>query len=118
MKKLFLILFFGCVKSPCLVVVDVAFKNEMEISATAVKKIKCGDYITFPYNAATKSPAFIEINFFEGQRVVMADAIFDFDFKDGVFKWEYKFYDTDPDLMVWRVFDIDRTFVEYKTIIQ
>lgn len=54
----------------------------------------------------------IQINFYQGTRVVGADIIRDFKVL------EYKFYDTDPDLMVWRVYHVDRTWVEYRTRIE
>lgn len=122
MRALLLFLFLGCAKSPCIVAVDVAFKNtETGISAAASKKIKCGDYITFPFhdNVATKLPAFIEVNFFQGSRVVLADVVFNIDFVDGIYQREYEFTDTNPDLMIWKVYDVDRTgWVQYETVIK
>lgn len=109
-----LFLFLGCVKSPCIVVVDVTFKNS-GISATATKKIKCGNYISFPFNVATKSPAFIEVNFFQGARVVRADVVYGNEFNNETFFRQYSFPDTDPDLMIWRVYNLDRTWIEYRT---
>lgn len=61
---------------------------------------------------------FIELHFQQGERVVGADVVHAGDFKDGVFKLKYRFEDTSPDLLVWRVYAIDKSFVEYKTIIK
>lgn len=112
-----LLLLLGCVKSPCIITVNVTFKNS-GVSATAVKKVKCGDYISFPLNTATKSPAFIEINFFQGLRVVRADVVFGDEFNNESFFREYDFPDTNPDLMIWRVYQVDRTWGEYRTKIE
>lgn len=62
----------------------------------------------------------ISVNFFQDSRVVMSDIIFGSDFnKDGVYKIDYKFYDTDPDLMVWRVAELNEAgWVQYETIIE
>lgn len=118
MKLLLLIFLLGCVKSPCIITVDVTFQNAGK-SATAFKKVKCGDYISFPLNVATKSPAFIEINFFQGSRVVRADVVQGTEFNNGTFFREYDFPDTNPDLMVWRVYHVDRSgWVQYETKIE
>lgn len=60
----------------------------------------------------------ITVNFYQGSRVVMSDIIFGSDFKDGVFKLDYKFYDTDPDLLVWKVQEYGSGWVQYETIIK
>lgn len=60
----------------------------------------------------------INLHFQQGERVVMADIVHGFDFKDGVFKWVYVFDDTDPDLLVWRVYSDRNNWVEYRTIIK
>lgn len=122
MKILFLFLLIGCAKSPCLVFVDVTLKDQ-GASATAKKIVKCGEGITFPFNVINtgKRPAeirFIEIHFFQGARVVRGDIVYQFDFVDSVFSRLYEFPDTNPDLMIWRVYSIDRTSKEYQTVIK
>ena len=92
-KYLFLLLIvLGCAKSPCVIAVDATFNSP--------------DY---------KSIRYIEVHFQQGERVVLADVIYDYEFKEGVFYLRYYFYDTNPDLMVWKVYAIDRTSKEYKT---
>lgn len=121
MKWIWLLLFVSCAKAPCVVAVDVTINNGTEITATAAKKVKCGDYISFPFsNAATKTNVrFIEINFFQEARVVMADVVFDFDFVEGIYKREYTFSDTNPNLMTWKVYEYNRAgYVQYETLIK
>lgn len=117
MKFIFvLFLLIGCVKYPCVIVVDVNIINGG--NASAIKKTRCGDiYFPFNNNTATKvNSGFIEINFFQGARVVLADAVHNF---DSVYKWEYIFPDTNPDLMIWRVYKYDQSgYVQYETKIK
>ena len=61
---------------------------------------------------------FIEVHFFQGERIVGADVVYGSQFVNGTFSLTYYFYDTDPDLMVWRVYQVDRKWVEYKTDIR
>jgi len=58
------------------------------------------------------------VHFYQGQRLVLGDIIHGYDFKDGKFKWVYKFYDTDPDSMVWIIHDMNWNTKEFKTIIK
>lgn len=60
----------------------------------------------------------MNLNFYQGQRIVMADIVHGYDFKDGVFKWVYKFYDTDPDRLIWRVYSSRQQWVDYYTQIR
>lgn len=58
----------------------------------------------------------IGIHFVNGQRVVLADIIYPHMFKDGVFDWEYKLYDLNPQPMkiVYRVNSFNSPTVEYE----
>lgn len=90
-----LLILLGCAKESCKIAVPVTF---------------------FCHNIGQLR--YIEVNFWQGERVVRADVVYPAYFKDGIFKIKYTFYDTNPNLMVWRVYDINRTSKEYKTVIQ
>lgn len=88
----------GCSKDPCV------------IETTVPVEFACENAEILKY---------ISIHFMQGQRVVLADVVHGADFKEGKFKWIYKFYDTDPDLMVWTVYQVDRSgWVQYETKIK
>jgi len=115
--KIFLILFLiGCTKYPCRTVVDVEFSGSEK--ATAIKYVKCGE-ISLPYPTKNKQVSFIEVHFFQGARVVAADVVFGNEFKDSIFNRQYEFYDTNPDVMIWKVYDENRAgYVQYSTQIK
>lgn len=123
MKILLLfVILIGCIKSPCIIVVDVVLKSDTTVTADATKRVQCGNEISFPFTDTkykTNDFRFIEIHFKQGERVVRADVVFGFDFQDGIFKRKYDFPDTSPDLMVWKVYHVDKSgWVQYETKIK
>lgn len=85
----------GCVKSPCIYSVDFQYKCEnLELLQS------------------------VEIHFQQGERIVLADIVHSWDFENAVYKWVYEFPDTNPDLLVWKVYATDKSFVEYRTWIK
>lgn len=92
---LLIALALGCSKPPCLTTVVFQYKcNNLELLKS------------------------VELHFQQGDRIVLADIVHTWDFENGVYKWVYEFPDTNPDLLVWKVYAIDRTWMEYKTQIK
>lgn len=56
----------------------------------------------------------IEVEFKQGKRYVGADVVHQNDFVGGVFKLKYRFEDTSPDSIIWRVFALDRSRREFR----
>lgn len=72
----------SCSKAPCIIKVPVTFTCENP------KDLKS-----------------INVNFYQGDRPVMADIIHGYDFTNGKFSLTYYFSDTNPDRLVWIVYD-------------
>ncbi len=87
-----LLLLMGCRKSDCVRVVGVAFSCPKPEDIWIV-----------------------ELHFQQGERVVMADVVYPYEFTNGVFKLDYRFYDTAPDILVWKVYSSRERWVEYRT---
>lgn len=87
------VLILGCRKYPCRIVVPAKFQCE------EVQNLK-----------------YIIVHFYQGARPIMADVIYGVDFVDGVYEIEYEFFDTNPDLLLWRVYEYDRVgWTQYET---
>ena len=59
----------------------------------------------------------IEFSFYQNDRIVFSDIIHAYNFKDGVFKWEYKLYDLSPEplTMIYRYYSHDGSWIEKET---